>query len=99
MSLSVDVIDKLAALITAAFGLIAALAWNTAIQEIFTTIFGEQSTIPAMLGYAVFVTILAVFFTVWIGFVSGKAKKAADAASEKVKKAAAEKLQHLKKEE
>ena len=99
MSLSVDVIDKLAALITAAFGLIAALAWNTAIQEIFTTIFGEQSTIPAMLGYAVFVTILAVFFTVWIGFVSGKAKKAADAATEKVKKAAAEKLQHLKKEE
>lgn len=98
MSLSVDVIDKLAALITAAFGLIAALAWNTAIQEIFTTIFGEQSTIPAMLGYAVFVTILAVFFTVWIGFVSGKAKKAADAASEKVKKAAAEKL-HGKKEE
>ena len=52
-----------------------------------------------MLGYAVFVTILAVFFTVWIGFVSGKAKKAADAATEKVKKAAAEKLQHLKKEE
>ena len=98
MSLSIDVIDKLAALITAAFGLIAALAWNTAIQEIFTEIFGEQSTIPAMLGYAVFVTIIAVLFTVWIGFVSKKAKTAADAATEKVKKAAAEKL-HGKKEE
>ncbi|MDO5844922.1 MAG: DUF5654 family protein [Methanocorpusculum sp.] len=74
MSLSVDVIDKLAALITAAFGLVAALAWNTAIQAVFTEIFGTQSSIPAMLGYAVFVTIIAVFFTVWIGFVSGKAK-------------------------
>ena len=98
MALSVDIIEKLAALITAAFGLVAALAWNTAIQEIFTTIFGEQSTIPAMLGYAVFVTVLAVFFTVWIGFVSGKAKKAAETATEKAKKLAVEKL-HSKKEE
>lgn len=75
MSFSVDVIDKLAALITAAFGLVAALAWNTAIQAIFVEIFGTQSSIPAMLGYAGFVTVIAVFFTVWIGFISGKAKE------------------------
>lgn len=75
MSLSVDVIDKLAALITAAFGLVAALAWNTAIQGVFKEIFGEQSSIPAMLGYAGFVTIIAVVFTVWIGYVSNKTKE------------------------
>lgn len=75
MSLSVDVIDKLAALITAAFGLVAALAWNTAIQEVFRELFGDQSSIPAMLGYAGFVTIIAVVFTVWIGYVSGKTKE------------------------
>lgn len=98
MAVSVDIIEKIAALITAAFGLVAALAWNSAIQEIFTTIFGEQSSIPAMLGYAVFVTILAVLFTVWIGFVAGKAKVAAEAATEKAKKVAAEKIQNLKKE-
>ena len=57
MALSVDVIEKLAALITAAFGLVAAIAWNTAIQEIFKYFFGEQSSIPAMLGYAIFVNI------------------------------------------
>ncbi|MDU9375487.1 hypothetical protein McpSp1_00610 [Methanocorpusculaceae archaeon Sp1] len=74
MSVSIDVIDKLAALITAAFGLVAALAWNSAIQTIFTEIFGSQSSIPAMLGYAVFVTIIAVVFTLWIGYVSNKAK-------------------------
>ena len=56
MPFSLDVIDKLSALITAAFGLVAALAWNSAIQEIFKEVFGEQSSIPAMLGYAVFVT-------------------------------------------
>lgn len=38
-----DVIKQLAALITAAFGLVAALAWNTAIQEIFRLAFGEAS--------------------------------------------------------
>ena len=81
MALSVDVIDKLAALITAAFGLVAALAWNGAIQAVFAEIFGEQSTIPAMLGYAVFVTVLAVIFTVWIDAVSNKSKALADTAS------------------
>ena len=94
MALSVDVIDNLAALITAAFGLVAALAWNGAIQAIFAEIFGEQSTIPAMLGYAVFVTVLAVLFTVWIGAVSNKSK----AIAEKASCAAAEKLHSHKKE-
>ncbi len=92
MALSVDVIDKLAALITAAFGLVAALAWNDTIKEIFSTIFGEQSTIPAMLGYAVFVTILAVIFTVWVGALSNKSK----AVAEKAACVAAEKLHHKK---
>ncbi|ABN07599.1 hypothetical protein Mlab_1434 [Methanocorpusculum labreanum Z] len=84
MSLSVDVIDKLAALITAAFGLVAALAWNSAIQAIFKEIFGSQSDIPAMLGYAAFVTIIAVVFTVWIGYVSGKTKEKVDKVKGKV---------------
>ena len=74
MSFSIDIIDKLSDLITAAFALVAALAWNSAIQAVFAEIFGEQSSIPAMLGYAVTVTILAVAFTMWIGFVAKRAK-------------------------
>jgi hypothetical protein len=35
---SSEVLDKLVELITAAFGLVAALAWNTAIQELFTAV-------------------------------------------------------------
>jgi hypothetical protein len=67
-----EVIEKIAALITAAFGLIAALAWNEAIQEAFRLIFGEQSGIWAMLFYAVVVTIVAVLVTIWIGRVAEK---------------------------
>jgi uncharacterized PurR-regulated membrane protein YhhQ (DUF165 family) len=68
-----EVIEKVAALITAAFGLVAALAWNTAIQEIFRLIFGDQSGVWAMIFYAVVVTIIAVVVTIWIGRVAEKA--------------------------
>ena len=68
-----EVIEKIAALITAAFGLVAALAWNEAIQEIFRIIFGDQSGVWAMIFYAVVVTIIAVVVTIWIGRVAEKA--------------------------
>ena len=59
-ALKQDVVKALVALITAAFGLVAALAWNTAIQEIFKLVFGDQSGILAMIVYAVVVTVIAV---------------------------------------
>jgi hypothetical protein len=61
-----EVMDKIAALITAAFGLIAALAWNGAIRAIFEAVFGTADNITAMLVYAVVVTIIAVLVTIWI---------------------------------
>ena len=67
-----EVIEKIAALITAAFGLVAALAWNEAIQEIFRLAFGEQSGVWAMIAYAVIVTIIAVVVTIWVGRLSEK---------------------------
>jgi acyl-CoA reductase-like NAD-dependent aldehyde dehydrogenase len=69
-----EIIEKIAALITAAFGLIAALAWNEAIQAIFVAVFGEASSIAAMITYAVIVTVIAVLVTIWIGRRAGKAK-------------------------
>jgi uncharacterized membrane protein YidH (DUF202 family) len=62
-----DVIEKLAALITVAFGLVAALAWNGAIQAIFKQVFGTAENISAMLAYAIIVTVIAVAVTIWIG--------------------------------
>ena len=64
---------KISALITAAFGLVAALAWNTAIQEIFRIIFGDQSGVLAMIFYAVVVTIVAIVVTIMIGRAAEKA--------------------------
>ncbi|HDR73662.1 MAG TPA: hypothetical protein ENN85_07095 [Methanoculleus sp.] len=74
MALKFEVIDKIAALLTAAFGLVAALAWNGAIQAIFAEVFGEAGNIAAMLSYAVVVTVIAVLVTIWIGRVAEKAK-------------------------
>ncbi|RXE55957.1 hypothetical protein ABH15_07055 [Methanoculleus taiwanensis] len=70
-----DVIDKMAALITAAFGLVAALAWNSAIQALFREYFGPQTTIPAMFVYAIVVTVIAVIATLWIGRIAARAKE------------------------
>jgi hypothetical protein len=59
-----EVIEKIAALITAAFGLVAALAWNGAIQAIFKQVFGTSEGIAPMLTYAIIVTIIAVIATI-----------------------------------
>lgn len=68
-----DVIEKVAALMTAAFGLVAALAWNGAIQEGFKRIFGDASSLIAMFSYAIVITIIAVFASIWIGKVQSRA--------------------------
>ena len=60
------VVDKMSALITAAFGLVAALAWNEAIKAIFKEIFGSAEAIAPMLAYAITVTIAAVVLTVLV---------------------------------
>ncbi|HOZ42437.1 MAG TPA: DUF5654 family protein [Methanoculleus sp.] len=83
MSFKTEVIEKVAALVTAAFGLVAALAWNGAIQELFKLIFGEQSTLVAMFVYAVVVTIIAVIAVVLIGRAAAKAKGEDEAAERK----------------
>ncbi len=71
-----EVIEKLAALITAAFGLVAALAWNDTIKAIFIAIFNTPNSIWANIVYAVVVTVIAVWATIWIGKASTKASPA-----------------------
>ena len=74
--LKVIALDKMAALITAAFGLVAALAWNEAIKAIFREIFGEADAIGPLLIYAIVVTIAAVILTILVAMQLAKAKKA-----------------------
>ena len=70
-----QIIEKIATLTTAAFGLVAALAWNTAIQQIFKNLFGDQSSIAAMVTYALVVTAIAVFVTIWVGKVAERSNR------------------------
>lgn len=67
-----EVIEKVSALMTAAFGLIAALAWNEAIQNWFKTQAWLTSSGPW--AYAIIVTIIAVLATIWIGKIADKVK-------------------------
>jgi len=74
MALKSEVITQIAALLTAAFGLVAALAWNGAIQAIFKQVFGTVDSIGAQLGYAIIVTIIAVVVTIYIARLASSAK-------------------------
>ena len=73
-TLKTEVLDKIAALVTAAFGLVAALAWNDAIKAVFKEIFGTSETIGPMLIYAIIVTIIAVILTIIVARAAAKAK-------------------------
>ena len=63
------ILDKMSALIAAAFGLVAALAWNDAIKAIFREVFGTSDQVIPM------VTIIAVIITLIIARAVTKAKK------------------------
>ena len=77
-----EVIEKFAALTTAAFGLVAALAWNDAIKALFVGPCGSEGAgaICSLSSggpwvYALFVTVIAVLATLWIAKLSDKVNK------------------------
>ena len=81
-SFKLEVMDRIVALMTAAFGMVAALAWNSAISKLFEVWLG--TTGDAVLGfliYAIVVTIIAVAAIVLISrsYSKMKAKEEAKA--------------------
>ena len=76
MSFKGEVMEKTVALLTAAFGLVAALAWNGAIIAIFKEVFGDDwESVPQMLTYAIVVTIVAVIAIILIARSAAKYKE------------------------
>ncbi len=61
-----QVLQTIATLITTAFGLIAALAWNEAIKAIILQFLPKGSDLWGLLIYAVVITIIAVVATIII---------------------------------
>jgi len=74
----VQLLEATASLIIAAFGLVAALAWNGAITAIIREIFGSSDDLIGMVVYALIVTVIAVTATIIITRSVKKAKAAAD---------------------
>lgn len=62
-----QVLQTIATLITTAFGLIAALAWNEAIKAIILQFLPKGSDLTGLLIYAVLITIIAIVATIIIG--------------------------------
>ena len=60
------VMTTVATLITTAFGLIAALAWNDAIKAIIAQFFKAGNGVTGLVIYAVLITIIAVIATLLI---------------------------------
>lgn len=73
-----EVVDKMSALATAAFGLVAALAWNSAIQAVFAKYYKPGDATWALLAYAAAVTVIAVVVILVIGRIAGRLKEAHD---------------------
>jgi uncharacterized membrane protein YjjP (DUF1212 family) len=69
-----EVVATMISLASAAFGVVAALAWNTAITTAFTKWFGEQSAtkVGLLFGYAVIATLVGVIVIVALGRLAGR---------------------------
>ncbi|MDO5861349.1 MAG: DUF5654 family protein [Thermoplasmata archaeon] len=78
----VQLLETFASLITAAFGLVAALAWNEAIKQAVAVVFESSDDLVGLTVYAIIVTVLAVVMTLLIARSLGKAKEALKLAKE-----------------
>ena len=78
----VQLLETFASLITAAFGLVAALAWNEAIKQAVAVVFKSENDLVGLTVYAIIVTVLAVIMTLLIARSLSNAKKALHLAQE-----------------
>ncbi len=59
-----DVVEKIIILVIASFGLITALAWDTALASFFKKLFGGEQTLLEEMSYALVITIIAAAVSV-----------------------------------
>ena len=70
-----EFIKTMSTLITAAFGLVAALAWNDTIKRAIDKYFPSGDGLRSMFIYAILVTTLAVLVTYYLGKLTQEAKE------------------------
>ena len=65
-----EVREKMVTLILAGFGLVAALAWNDAIQALFNVLFPKSGGLIGKFLYAVLITVIVVIISLQLKKVS-----------------------------
>lgn len=74
--ISREVKEKTLGFIVTAFGLVAGLAWNEAIQSLIKSFFTiDKESIWAKLIYAILMTLLLVLITIFLARIFGKDKE------------------------
>ena len=66
------VMKTIITLVTTAFGLVAGLAWNDAIQKLIESVMGAGDALSGLFIYAIVVTIIAVVVTILLARVAAK---------------------------
>ncbi len=69
-----EVMRRTVELILAGFALVAALAWNDAIQTLFNQVFGSAGSLIAKFGYAILVTIIITLVSIRLSRWGGESK-------------------------
>jgi len=72
--LKIEILDKLSVLITAAFGFVAAFAWNEAFKVVFLGGVKAEDHPIVLVIYAMFVSVLAVLLIIMVARATRKAK-------------------------
>ncbi len=75
--IKIEFLGRIVTIIIAGLGLITALAWDEAFRDIFVKLFGNLNSFNDKLGYAIFVTGIAVVGSIILGRIFIKKKRKA----------------------
>jgi hypothetical protein len=70
----IEVLEKMSTLIAAAFGFVAAFAWNETFKMVLKEMVAEDVTIFAQFIYAIIITVFAVILIIVVARATAKAK-------------------------
>ncbi len=72
--LKIEILDRLTTLITAAFGFVAAFAWNETFKLLLDRVVSEDAELIVYFIYAIIITIVAVLLIISVARATAKAK-------------------------
>ncbi len=70
----IEVLEKMSTLIAAAFGFVAAFAWNETFKMVLREMVAKDVTILAQFIYAIVITVFAVILIILVARATAKAK-------------------------